>query len=160
MLRRFEDSIDPSIAERTAKTCALLPGAVADFERVVNLARRAAVGNEKHVNFRWIALSNGLVHYRAGRYADAVAWLEKAAPSVEGTNRDATVFAVLAMAHFRLGHADQAAAAHDQAQTMLAGKMPDPAKGQPLLGGAYHDWYHSQLLFREADALLAPPKAP
>jgi serine/threonine protein kinase/WD40 repeat protein len=97
-----------ALANRIAWACALAPGAIADRggrDRVVALAEGAAA--DLPVPNRLNTL--GAVLLRAGRDAEAVRVLDRAraAHGAGGTPYDA-VF--LAMAHHRLGHADEARA--------------------------------------------------
>src|SRR6185369_12372440 len=81
MLGRFgKAATDPQMAARTAKTCSLAPGAVADFRWVELLADHAVTGTEKHNDYRYFVLAKGLTEYRAGRHAGALKWLERFAP--------------------------------------------------------------------------------
>jgi hypothetical protein len=155
MLERFGKTDHPAVAEQTAKTCLLVPGAVGDFDRVVKLADLAV---KKNPSDSWILLTRGLVEYRAGRPAGALAWLEKVAPKADGGHLDATAFAVQAMAHYRLGQAAEARTALARGQAIIAQKMPDPGRGQRF-GGDWHDWLHSQILLREAEGLLSERRA-
>ena len=65
MLRRFGETDDPTIAERTAKICMLIPVASADLPPRVRLAERAVTGTEKHKYYRYFLLVRALAHYRA-----------------------------------------------------------------------------------------------
>ena len=67
MLRRFGETDDPTIAERTAKICLLIPVASADLSPRVRLAERAVTGTEEHKYYRYFLLARALAHYRAGR---------------------------------------------------------------------------------------------
>jgi serine/threonine protein kinase/cytochrome c-type biogenesis protein CcmH/NrfG len=152
MLGRFGDAKDPVIAERTAIACSLLPGALstADLDRVQRLAKLAVTGteNNRDGSYDLFVMATGLVEYRAGRDEAAVEWMGRAHPGL------ATIkFAVLAMAHHRLGHAKEAAAALTQAKATLE-KMPDPAKGRRFGAGEWFNWVQAQLLCREAEELL------
>ena len=153
MLERFQDTELPEVAERTAKTCLLLPDAVPDFDRVQKLAHRAVTGTEKHGSYRWFVFVKGLAEYRAGRHAEAVNWLNRFGPNADGAHIDATAFAVLAMAQHRLGQKEKTGAALHSAHVIFAKKMPDPRAGRPF-GGDWHEWLHCQILLREAEALL------
>jgi len=132
MLERFGDTDQPIMAELTAKACSLLPGALspADFDCVQKLAVRATENDGRNYFF---AMARGLVEYRAGRYADAVKWIERSHPSPNANHWDATKFAVLSTAQYRLGHTKEAEAALASAKAIMA-KMPDPNKDQPLAG--------------------------
>src|SRR5262249_58604125 len=106
MLDGFGNTDKLEIAERTAKTCSLAAEAVSDFAPVLKLADRAVTGTEKHRDYRWFVLAKGLAEYRAGHDAAAVDWLNRFSPRADdGEHRDATAFAVLAMAKHRLGMA-------------------------------------------------------
>jgi serine/threonine protein kinase/Flp pilus assembly protein TadD len=157
MLKRFGDTDSAEIAERTAKTCLLLPNAVTDFDRVLKLADRAVTGTEWMGGFRWFVFDKGLAEYRAGRHGEAVKWLERYAPDAGGGHIDATAFAMLAMAQHRLGRDAQARVALDRAQIIVFEKMPDPARGQRFAG--WLEWLHCQALLREAEAMLKPEDA-
>jgi eukaryotic-like serine/threonine-protein kinase len=134
MLKRFGDTQQPEVAERTAKTCLLVPDAVADLAPVLRLADRAVTGTEKSSNYRFFLCCKGLAEYRAGRNAEAVNWVERVAPRAGGSNLDATAFAVLAMAQHRLSRREEAFAALDKAEAIVAKKMDDPGAGRPRLG--------------------------
>jgi hypothetical protein len=115
---------DGEVAERTAKTCLLVPDAVADLAPVLRLADRAVTGTEKSGNYRFFLFCKGLAEYRGGRNAEAVDWGERSAPDAEGSNLGATAFAVLAMAQHRLGRVRPAVR---QRLGRLAA-LPDPAR--------------------------------
>jgi serine/threonine protein kinase/WD40 repeat protein/tetratricopeptide (TPR) repeat protein len=149
MLERFGDTDQPDVAERTAKTCLLAPGAVTDLDRVLRLADRAVTGTEKHRWYRWFVFGKALAEYRAGRHAQAVEWLRRFAPDPGGWNIDAAAFAVLAMAQLRLGRVEAAQAALGNAEKIVADKLPDPAAGRPF-GGDWDDWLRCQILLGEA----------
>jgi hypothetical protein len=157
MLERVSKWADPRVAERIAKTCALAPSAVVDFERVVALAERAV---QEEPSNRLTLLTRGLVEHRAGRFDRAVAWLMCVAPRAGGDSVDALAFAVLALVHDRRCERDQARAALSKAQAILAHKMPRPEEGQNF-GADWHDWLRSQILCREAEQrLVQAPNMP
>jgi serine/threonine protein kinase/Flp pilus assembly protein TadD len=153
-VERFDKTKDPVIAERMAKTCALAPGAVADFSRVEKLAELAVTGTEKHRYYRYFVLAKGLTEYRAGRHAEAIKWLELFAPKAGGVHWDATSFAALAMAQYRLGRTDEAKTILAKANAIIKAKLPDPSTGQLFRWSDWHDWVHAQILSREAEELL------
>ncbi len=75
------------------------------------------------------------------------------APDAGGSHLDATAFAVLAMAQHRLGRREQAFAALDKAEAIVAKKMPDPGSGRPF-GGDWDDWLRCRILLDEARKLM------
>ena len=153
LLDRFETlhAERPECAERTAKTCALMPDSVPDFPRVERLAERTLIEAEKHRHYGQFILTNALIDYRGGRYGRALDALRARPPKVQGDSVDATAFALLAMAHHRLGHADQARASLESARSIVAGTPPDKR-------GVLIDWLHCEILLREAEQLLGQPK--
>jgi serine/threonine-protein kinase len=151
MLARFGRTDAADLAERTAKTCSLMAGAVGDFASVLRLADLAV---EKNGSDRWIQLTKALAEYRAGRCAAAIEWLQRVAPDAGGGSLDATALAVLAMARKQQGQAEEAHAALEQARAILAHKLPKPDRGQPF-GDDWHNWLRSHILYREAESLLA-----
>ncbi|MGH7139877.1 MAG: tetratricopeptide repeat protein, partial [Pirellulales bacterium] len=155
IVERFGDATDKQTAERCAKACLLLPDALSndDFQRVQKLAERAVTGIDEDGAYQFFAMAKGMADYRAGRYREAIKWIERSAPQVDGTHGDATSFAVIGMAQHRLGHEKEAAAAFINAQTIMM-KMPDPRNGQLFGAGDWHGWVHAQVLCREAETLL------
>ncbi len=107
LLRLFggpEASGEP--AHFTAWCCALAPDAVADFAPALVLAQR----NLAEQPYDLMALQTaGAALYRADRYREAVARLDQARALPEN-NKFTPIYAVLflAMAHHRLGHAEEA----------------------------------------------------
>jgi hypothetical protein len=124
-----------------------------DLNRVQKLADRVVTGTDERDEYHWFLFVKGLAEYRAGRHAEAVKWLERFAPGVDGAQIDASIFAVLAMAQHRLGHEEKARTALPNRQVIVAVKMPDPAAGRPF-EGMWQDWLHCQILLREAEALV------
>ena len=157
ILDRSATTTDPQVAETTAKTCCLAPDAVGDFVLVRQLADRAVTGNEQHVYHRLFVLTQALVGYRAGEYANAVDAVGRFSPNPEGAHWDASALAVLAMAQSRLARPGEARTALQVANTILEQKMPDADEGRQFDSGDWHDWLHAQILCREAERVLTGP---
>jgi len=131
LITRFGESDQRVVGERATKACLLLPDVLnsAEFERVEKLAALAVCGDIKNDGlFGFTAFAKGIVSYRAGRYAEAVQWIERFGPRPDAgwVHNDAAALAVLAMAHHRLGHVNEAAAALAQVKSIIDQKMPDP----------------------------------
>jgi tetratricopeptide (TPR) repeat protein len=159
MLARSGDTKDPGVADRTAKSCLLMPDAVTDLDRVQKLADQAVTGTENNADYRWFLFCKALAEYRAGRHAEAVQWLERVTSEAnEYSARDASAFAVRALAQHHRSQGEEALRALDRAERIIAEKMHDPAAGRPF-GDDWQDWLHCQALLREAEALLKPDEA-
>jgi WD40 repeat protein len=143
MLERFGPTKDPGTANTVAWTCAVVPGAVAEYKRVQRLAEKGASGQPGS----WEARSTlGSVLYRAGQLEAAVRRLEEAC-KLHGKGGTAYEWLVLAMAHHRLGHAEEA--------RRCLGRAAD------WLGKATLNWdqrIELDFLRREAEALLKAAK--
>jgi WD40 repeat protein/serine/threonine protein kinase/tetratricopeptide (TPR) repeat protein len=153
MLARFGQTKEPSVAEGTAKTCLFVPDAVPDLQPVLKLAGQAVTGTEQHRDYDWFLLCRGMADYRAGRFTDAIDLLKKVlSPNDETLYRDTLVHLFLAMAHQRLGQADEARQALDTARTLMEQRFPKP-EGKGLDNG-WDDWLRCQIVRREAEQLI------
>jgi Flp pilus assembly protein TadD len=157
MIERFEkpDSVAMPAAERTVKSCAVVPNAVDDFKAVERLAERMIKSaDKKDDQYRYYLLAKGLVDCRGGHFGQAVQWLGRFAPKEQGSSADATAFSALSIAKCGLGDKSSAKSSLEKAQAIIAQKMPDPAKGQVFEGFGYVEWLHCRLLAREAEDVL------
>jgi len=153
LLHRFGQTEAAQTAENIAKACALAPDVVVELEQLMKLADMALDGAAAGGTRSWYAVTKGLVGYRAGRWMPAIEFILQSAPNRDGGPRDALAFAVLALAHHRLGNLDTARTALADAQRILSTRMPDVETGQTF-GTYWHNWLQCQLLCREAEALL------
>jgi WD40 repeat protein/tetratricopeptide (TPR) repeat protein len=147
-------------------TCTLTPNSGADPARIVSLAEKALVNSPRdhwHVN-----PNHGDVHrvgaalYRAGRFEEAVKRLTEATAlnaHPYRTNMLCTWF-FLAMAHHRLGHAEEARRWLEQASRATEDALKPPEKSSTAAGAIPPDWARKltlQLLRQEAARLLGLP---
>jgi hypothetical protein len=153
MLERYGDTDDPTLAERTAKNCLLVPDGVADLKKLAQLATQSVTGTEKHAGFRWFKMCKALADYRQAEYADSLAALKSLNPSADGFAYDALVYTLMAMAHQRLNQPREARQALKVARAIVERKMPRPERGQ-LFVAAWDDWLRCRILLREAAALI------
>ena len=104
LMDRFGETEVPLTANDTAWACAVSPDSGIAPWRLVELAGRGLAKDPKDSN----ALNTmGAALYRAGRYEEAVARLDDAIRVRDGTGMWAD-WLFLALAHHRLGHADDA----------------------------------------------------
>jgi Flp pilus assembly protein TadD len=104
LLQQFGKTENPNEANSLAWTCVLAPNAVADPTLAVQLAEKAVKSSPKTSAY---LNTLGAAHYRAGQYDRAIQRLNEAmqAQGQGGTVED---WLFLALAHQKLGHADEA----------------------------------------------------
>jgi tetratricopeptide (TPR) repeat protein len=151
VIDKLGDTKDPRTAYLVARFCALAPDMVPDPTRLVQLAERAVRADPVPHNLHAL----GLAHYRAGQFDEAIEQMHR---SIEGNwNANAANWLVLAMAHQRLGHADEARKWFDQAVRWI-----DSPGGDALRSLHGHDSVACMVLRREAETRLGlrPRPAP
>jgi WD40 repeat protein/serine/threonine protein kinase/tetratricopeptide (TPR) repeat protein len=150
MLRRFGDTQDPMIAERTAKLCSVLPGAGGDPDLPLRLAERAVDRTERHGTYPWFLAVKGFAECRAGRYQQSLDWLHKSEERLDHPifKAQTVLYGALALHHLRRG--EEARRDLDRARKMLDGQPG--ARGPP--GELWWDWIMCQVLRREAEGLI------
>jgi tetratricopeptide (TPR) repeat protein len=160
MLRRFAKADDPDAGAQAAWTCTLTPKAGADPAQLVLLAEKALAKSPKD---HWNVNLLGAALYRAGRFEEAVKRLTEASTLHADPYRTNMLYTwyFLAMAHQRLGHADEARRWLDQAtEEALKPAAGRPEKSGAAFGGIPPNWNRKltlQLLRREAEELIHGP---
>jgi serine/threonine-protein kinase len=145
LLARFGTTTDPYIAERTSRTCLLLPASEDELRQAVALAEYAAgVDPSKyqgvHAHFLFV---RGLADYRQGNFDRAIATMRGPAARVLGP----APRLVLALALHRSGKTTEA-------RRTLAGAVLS-RDWRPIHLRNQDDWiYH--ILRREAESLILP----
>jgi serine/threonine-protein kinase len=145
LLARFAATVDPYIAERTARACLLLPTSGAELRQAVALGERAAAADRSKYrpSYPYFLFVQGLAEYRQGQFDRAIATMRGAASRVLGP----APRLVLAMALHRNGQAAQARktlAAAVLAYDWRANQVRDQD------GWIYH------VLRREAERMMLP----
>jgi Flp pilus assembly protein TadD len=152
MLQRF--------GERATWTCTLTSNSGADRDQIVNLAEKALAKSSRD---HWHVTQLGAAQYRAGRFEDAVKRLTEATElscHPYRTNMLHTWY-FLAMAHHRLGHADEARRWLEKAVQETKDALQPPAetagKSKKSYGVIPPNWNQKltlQVLRREAEQLI------
>jgi formylglycine-generating enzyme required for sulfatase activity/tetratricopeptide (TPR) repeat protein len=158
MLTRFGNTGVAYVADYTAKTCLLKADAVTDLGPVLKLARRPLAGWEKDIAYPWFLLCRALAEYRAGQFAAAIDAVRQAPPHPDGGCRDATAYAVLALAQHQGGLPDRGRQALSRARLIRDRKWPKLDAGE-LFDGNWSDWLRLEILLREAEELIDPDGA-
>jgi serine/threonine-protein kinase len=143
LIRRFGDTGDPSVAEKTARAILLAPPSAEELQTAVALADRAVAA--KSTTAEWVypyfLFAKGLAEYRQGHFASAISIMDKEAAKVMGP----CPRLVTAMAKYRLG--DEA-----EARAALAKAISQVDWSQDHVRS--HDQWIWHILRREADAVI------
>ncbi len=153
MMTRFSRTGEDTLADRTAKTCLLLPDAVEDAAPVWQLAERATVIGAKSQYYPWFQFTRGLADYRAKQYSSCLAVLKSIPQDGKEPSREAAVHLVTAMAHHRLSQVGDARQALQRARSVMDLNMPHCDRGQ-MFDHQWQNWLRCQILLREAAALI------
>ncbi len=149
MLERFAQSQDHDTAGNALLVCVLRDDALSDMGRLLPLTR-IPLGH-------WGDWARGAALYRAGRYEESVECFETAANRFRPRALD---WCFLAMAHHRLGHADDARRCLAEARRWIDAANhetgDDLSATRPGWGG-WHEPVVYPLLLREAEELLEEP---
>ena len=143
---------DRETAGNVLLACVLRDDTLPDMARLLPLTRVA--GSIWH----WGTWARGAALYRAGRYEESVRCFERAAKIYRPRAWD---WCFLAMAHHRLGHAEEARRCLVEAARWIdeanREAPDDTATTWPAWGG-WHEAVVYPLLLREAEALLGEKK--
>jgi WD40 repeat protein/serine/threonine protein kinase/Flp pilus assembly protein TadD len=154
MLQRF--------AGGTILTCTLTPNSGGDPDRIVDLAEKLLAKSSRD---HWHVNQLGAALYRAGRFEEAVKRLTEATELNAHPYRANMLLTwfFLALAHQRLGHAEEARHWLDKAGRATEDALKPPEKPSTADGSIPPNWARKltlQLLRREAEQLLGPPRDP
>ncbi len=153
LLERFAATATPAEAANLAIPFLITPKPAGDATLLGRLVERCASIPEKDVNHSRSLLVKGLAAYRAGRYKEAVGWLEKRRSGMPDPSWSrALAEAFLALAHQRLGQAGEAREALAAAVKGMDAMKARAQKGHP--GGDWADWILTHLACREAEGLI------
>jgi serine/threonine protein kinase/Tfp pilus assembly protein PilF len=144
-------------AYHVARACTLDADAGADPARPGRLAQKELAD---HAREFWSLTEQGALHYRAGRFEQAVPLLEQSLRADHRSGAAVLNWLWLALAAQRLGRTEEARGWLGKAERWLdqyGGELPDRAEGE--LGLHLHNWLEAHVLRREAEALLDPGPA-
>jgi tetratricopeptide (TPR) repeat protein len=140
-----------------ARACTLAPDSVTDVTQPGRLAQKELTSQAGEF---WSLTQQGALHYRAGRFSEAVPLLEQSLRADSNSGRAVLNWLWLALAHQRLGKAQEARRWLDKARAWLdqyGDGMPSCAEQE--LGLHLHNWLEAHVLRREAEALLGAKPA-
>ncbi len=161
MLERFGTTTNAYVAQRTAKACSLMPGAKIDTGLVRRLADLSIEETTDKDLYRDHLLSaQSMALYRDGKFEKAieVATRSLAQPGVDHGVIEGPSQFVLCMAHWRLGHADEARRALEAGRAKIS-SIRKGAKPSDLVSVYWHDESMGLLLLKECEALVGGENA-
>jgi tetratricopeptide (TPR) repeat protein len=139
---------------QVARACTLADGAVMEASLPGRLAETELQGNAGQF---WSLTEQGALHYRTGRFQEAVPLFEQSVQADSKPGRAVLNWLWLALAQQRLGNSEEARRWLDKATAWLdqyRDGMPGVAELQ--LGLHLHNWLEAHVLRREAEALIRP----
>jgi tetratricopeptide (TPR) repeat protein len=140
-----------------ARACTLAPEAVTEPSLPDRLAKAELEASaEEH----WSLTEQGALHYRAGRFQQAVAPLEQGLRADGKPGKAVLNWLWLALAQERLGKREEARRWLDKASAWLD-QYGDgmPARAEEELGLHLDNWLEAHVLRREAEAVLGAKRS-
>jgi tetratricopeptide (TPR) repeat protein len=164
MLKRFSNATEAYLAERTAKACALLNTTPEVSKQLMALSERAVTRQADSPFYGWFLYSHALTNYRAGNM-EATIEQARLALKANATLRTQYISAgarlLQALAHHKLGHANEARSLLAEAEEIIYRNLPDIDQTHP--DANFHDLLTCLILQREARNAITPnalPRAP
>jgi tetratricopeptide (TPR) repeat protein len=157
MLRRFGAVTHNYAADRVAKSCLLLPNSDLDLLLVDKLTDIALAGSEGDMCMPLFQMCKGFSMLRLGNFEKAIEWTEKSLNS-PFVHAHAHAYAILAMAHWHLGHKDEA-----RAMLNKGNALAPPSASADSLAQAENKWFPrlmARIQLDEANALIGPGPPP
>ncbi|MCW1925873.1 tetratricopeptide repeat protein [Luteolibacter arcticus] len=148
---RFAATTNARIADRMAKDCLILPGAVEDLAPVGRMADLALKGGGNDVALPFFQVCKALADLRQGNFAAAADLAGKAVPS-SFKEAEVEALAVGAMALQRMNQPEEAKRLLAQGTTTFETKLSKLESGE--LRGNWEDWVIARALLEEARALI------
>ena len=151
MATKFSNSDNPYVAERIVQDSLLLPDSGADLELMDELADRAVTRGANTDDFPYFQACKAMAHLRLGNFSEAVEWGGKSATSSVDFAR-AKAYAIVAMAHWRLGQKDEAR--HALAEGDALAPPISRKTGVVDLGESWVAWLMARISLDEAAKLI------
>ncbi|MBW3543518.1 MAG: tetratricopeptide repeat protein, partial [Planctomycetes bacterium] len=150
MLERFGSPSNASAAFVVATAVGLHPDGISDMARLVELARKGQVPGNANERWRLDALARA--HYRAGEFQQAIDVLSESPDACSGRG-----WAILAMAHHRLGQTAEAREWLAKLETWYGRATQDAVQAAQFRHWHGTDWWSlawDQIAYREAKTLI------
>jgi hypothetical protein len=153
MLTTFTNTSNPYVDDRIAKDCLLLPDSGINLEFVDNLADEAVSLGRGWSDAPYFQAGKSMSAYRLGHFAESIEWAEKTLNS-SIIYPKAHAYAILAMAHWKLGQKDVALVMLEHGDALTPNVLP--SRGTVDLGDSWVAWLLARISLDEATALMQP----
>jgi serine/threonine protein kinase/Tfp pilus assembly protein PilF len=154
ILTTFTDTGDPYIDERIAKDCLFLPDSGVDLNLMDALTEKSVSLGSSHPDaMPWFQVAKAMSEFRLGRFAESIEWAEKTLKS-SIIYPNAHAYAILAMAHWKLGQKDVARAMLEKGNSLTPNISPSDKHVD--LGDSWVAWLLARISLDEATALIQP----
>jgi Tfp pilus assembly protein PilF len=154
LLAAFANTTDIYVADQVAKACLFAPPSEADLPVIARLADMpVTLGSGDVGAMPFFEVCKALSEYRQGHFAEAVEWARKPL-EVAGNYVHPHAYAVLAMAHWRLGEKEEAQAMFAKGEALAPPTMPSAISEDP--GNGWLAWLFARVSLDEAAVLLQP----
>ena len=147
---RFSQTTNPYIADPMAKDCLILPNGGVDLKPVAEMAKLAVTSGKGTGSYHFFQCCEALAEYRQGHFVEALDWATESAKN-SFPQSQAEAYAVMAMAHFKLGNIEGARLALTNCNKVLEDRLPHYGAE---LGSDWRDWIIAHTLQKEADTLI------
>ena len=130
-----------------------MPDSGVDLEFVDELADKAVSLGRDNPDAAYHQVAKAMSAYRLGHFGESIEWAQKTVKS-SIIYPNAHAYAILAMAHWELGHKDVARAMLDKGDSLTPNILPSR---QPVdLGDSWVAWLQARISLDEATALIQP----
>jgi tetratricopeptide (TPR) repeat protein len=147
---------DPSIADRMAKSCLILPPDGGDLGTEVRLANVTVTFDANSAATPWFQFCKGLAEYRQGNFNAAREWMQRVLLRInDGSTRDVEAYMVLTMAEHGLNQHKAAQQDFAQGVALAASRLSSLESGD--IESGWTDWIVAHALMREAENLICTP---
>jgi serine/threonine protein kinase/tetratricopeptide (TPR) repeat protein len=151
IIAQFTGTTNVFVADRMAKDGLTLPPQENELGPLAAMADFAVSAGKSYAAYSLFEVCKALAEYRQGHLGAAAEWAGKASANPFPYSQ-AEAYSILAMAHSKLGQAEDAHACLVQAEKLARESMPQLDSGD--LGGDWRDWVVAHALLREATELM------
>lgn len=150
ILREFEKTTDPVIAERMVITSLILPATGDEMKIISKMADVALGGDTNSDRYGFDLLAKGFAEYRLGHYKRSVELVRKAEPMDLGSTCRTEAYFILAMARFKLNRLDDCRESYTNAMNSVKTKLAHEGD----LDEGWNHWITAHMLMREATGVM------